>query len=337
MNNDLLHSAATAFGADLTSLSHLRGGNFSEVYAFTHQGQDYVLRLTPPNLEIDRRSLLSSLAVMAHLARGGVSVPTPLCSLRGEWVEVLPTPPGPVLACAFEKAPGVLGEELPFSTWDRRRIALLGAAIGRMHACLGGYTPPSPELARPEWDQIENCFHPAEAPQGELLIRRREEAVAAVQALPRGPDGYGLVHTDLHCANFMFDPATERITLLDFDDCAQGWLAMDIAMSPLDFCVLSPDSDKDDFAARFLPAFLRGYLRHYPLDPLWLERLPLFLKLLETGLFCQVAPVYDLQDPDSWVGRFMFQRQERIEAGRPVLEIDFAHIAQRAVRVNHDN
>jgi amicoumacin kinase len=323
--------AMRLFDATPASLIRLRGGNFSGVYAFTRQGKEYVLRLTPPNPEIDRRSLLSSLAVMDHLARGGVSVPAPLRSTNGAWVEELPTPQGAVLACAFEKAPGILGEELPFSAWDARRFALLGRVVGRMHACLRDYSPPAPELARPDWDQVGNCFHPTQEPQGDRIIRRRAEALAAVMALPRGPDGFGLIHTDLHGGNFLLDPPNERMTLLDFDDCSYGWYAMDIAMCLHDFCVLSDDRDKDAFGASFLLAFLRGYLPEFPLDPLWVERLPLFLKLLETGLYCQVAPLYDPREPEGWVGRFMAQRKDRIEAGRPVLAIDFAGIAHKAV------
>lgn len=330
IHDSALAWAAGRFGADSDSLARLRGGNFNGVYTFTHQAKEYVLRLTPPNPEIDRQSLLSSLAVMDYLGQTGVSVPVPLRSERGQWVEEMTAPEGIILACAFEKAPGILAEELPNSDWNEHRFTLLGGAVGRMHACLREYTPPSPELARPDWDQLGNCFHPTEEPQGDLLRQRRAEALAAVQALPRSPDGYGLIHTDLHGGNLLFDLASERITLLDFDDCARGWYAMDIAMSLHDFCVLSDERDKDRFAARFLLAFLRGYLSQHSLDPVWVERLPFFLKLLETGLYCQVAPFYNPLEPNSWVGRFMDQRQERIEKGRAVLGIDFKSIARRA-------
>ena len=331
MKETTVYSAAAVFGAAPSTLFRLGGGNFSEVLAFTRQGRACVLRLTPPDPEINLGSLLSSLAVVDHLARGGVAVPAPLRSLDGSLVVEISSEDGPVLVSAFEKAPGVRGEELSADSWDTARIALLGGAVGRMHARGASYRPASPELARPAWDQVGNCFHPREEAQGELLRLRRAEALAAVQALPRSPDAYGLIHTDLHGGNFLFDLESQRITLLDFDDCAQGWYGMDIAMSLHDFCVLSAESDKDSCAARFLRAYLAGYLPEHFLAPAWLERLPLFLKLLETGLYCQVAPFAAEADPDSWTGRFMAGRQERIESAAPVFHIDYAGIARESV------
>jgi len=185
-------------------------------------------------------------------------------------------------------------------------------------------------MERPHWDQAGNCFNPPETIRDAVLAQRRAEALAAVQALPRDPSAYGLIHTDLHGGNFMLDVQDGRVTLLDFDDCAYGWYAMDIAMCLHDFCVLAPQPDKNAYAAHFLPNFLRGYLAFYPLEPIWIERLPLFLKLVETGIFAQVAEFAPSEPPDSWVGRFMQGRVERIARGAPFVEVDFAHIAAQA-------
>jgi len=331
MNESELNRAAGLYGVQAGDLTPLRGGSFSKVYAFARAGQAYVLRLTPPNPEIGHGVLLSNLALMDHLAQGGVHVPAPLRSQRGELVETLELDGG-WLACAFERAPGVLAEELPFAVWNGARFELLGQAVGRLHARARSYTPPAPGLDRPRWDAATNCFHPAETLTDPLLRQRREEAVQAVACLPWDADACGLIHTDLHGGNFMLEPERERITLLDFDDAAYGWYAMDIAMCLHDFCVLSPDEDKERFALGFLPAFLRGYLGEMALKPVWVERLPLFLKLLETGIFSQVAGLDVSADPEGWVARFRRGRAARIAAGRPVLEMDFAAAGRLGVK-----
>lgn len=319
----IFQQAARRFGTVPDECTPLRGGNFNRVYAFRREGRDCILRITPPSEEVNAASLRRGLEFMDHLARGGVPVPAPLRSVGGEWIEPLPVRDGLYLAAAFERAPGVLAEELPFEVWDAVRFQILGQAVGRFHACASSYPAEGPH-----WDRAVSCFNPAEILADELLRRRRVEAWRAVEDLPREAGSYGWIHADLHGGNFMLDPEENRITLLDFDDSALGWRVMDIAMLLHDFCVLAPDEPKEPFAARFLTAFLRGYLPEHPLGLEWFERLPLFLKLLETGIYAQVAPFAAEMEPNSWVGRFMLGRKERIASARPVLEMDF--IAVRA-------
>ncbi len=329
MDSSILAAAAAAFGADPAACRPERGGNFSHVYGFELGRAGYILRITPPDPEMDVRWLQATLAFMAHLARGGVSVPAPRPAAGGELVVSIPSGQGLYLAACFERAPGVLAEELPFSSWDDARFVTLGRAVGQFHTCAQKYAPP-PGFERPHWDECVNCFHPSETIADPLLARRHAEALAAVQGFPRSAAGYGLIHTDLHGGNFMLEPSTGQVTLLDFDDCSLGWHAMDIAMLLHDFCVLTPEEDKNAFGERFLRCFLQGYLPAHPLERGWIEHLPLFLKLLETGIYAQVASFADSAEPNSWVGRFMHgtERAGRIARGAPVLEIDFSLVVQ---------
>lgn len=328
MDPEILRRAVGLFGARAEDCRPIRGGHFSATYTFERDGRDCVLRITPPDEEVGERELYSSLHFTDFLARGGVSVPVPLRSVHGRLVEPLQADEGLHLVMAFERAPGVLGEELSFEVWNAARYTHLGRTVGRFHARSAEYHPPESIAPRPQWDEMGNGFNQSGAMGGELLERRRAEARQAVLAFPRDPGAYGVIHADLHGGNFLFDLETERITLLDFDDCAYGWYAMDIAMSVLDFCVLTPQVDKDAYAADFLRSYLAGYLAEFPLAPVWIERLPDFLKLLETGLYALCLP-FDLEhEPDEWPARFMAGRKERIAAGLPFVALDFRAIAQ---------
>jgi Ser/Thr protein kinase RdoA (MazF antagonist) len=101
-------------------------------------------------------------------------------------------------------------------------------------------------------------------------------------------------------------------------------------MNLLDASVLRASADIEafanmhEFAHAFLTPYLRGYRSAHPLDPEWLAHLPLFLKLLEIGLYLMVADDYHPQDTDSWIGKFMANRRARIESDVPVMK-NFVH------------
>jgi len=327
--------AARCYGVAPAQLTPLDGGHFTHVYGFTRDGQEYVLRITPPNEEMDARSTLAYLEWMAFLADGGACVPRPSLSAEGRLLELIEGEDGSYIATVVEKARGVLGQELPLEQWTDALYEQLGRVVGRMHALAGKYAPSDTTLRRPAWDQIGNCFHPGEPLEDAAVAARREEVLRAASALPTDAEGYGLIHADLHFANLFVEPESGRITVFDFDDCAYGWYAMDIAMGLFDILVLHPQEGRQAFAGRFLESYLRGYLAEKPLDVCWIERLPLFLKLVETGVYTQVYRYYDSQEPDAdpWVSSFMGgepDRRARILGGVPYVELDWRGIWERA-------
>jgi len=116
-----------------------------------------------------------------------------------------------------------------------------------------------------------------------------EKRAEVIRELPKDKDGYGLIHTDLHFANFFVDVETGTVTIFDFDDCAYGWYVMDIAMTLLDAMVVHAGTDRavstEAFAAAFLKSYLRGYTAEAPMSAFRASQLLHFLKLLEIGLY----------------------------------------------------
>lgn len=313
-----LHPAVTLYGISESDLHPLRGGHASHVYGFQRGDKNLVLRLTPPGDDIDVRAQKSILAWMAHLAAHGAFVPEPLASKNGNLVEVIPTAEGDWLAVAFNQADGTLSEEIPLEQWSENQFQWLGSSIGKMHAIARTYAP-NAELDRPHWEAGGNLFnHPLK--NEPWLKERQSRLLEQVRALPKSADTYGLIHCDLHFGNFFLDLPGQKITIIDFDDCAYGWFIMDIAVQLFDVLVLYEGTDKAGYAHTFLRSFLSGYRVENPLSNFWLEQLPLFLKLLEINVYDMVAPSHPT-NADEWVLKFMAARRERLEHDLPYADL----------------
>ena len=324
MDATIIQQAAERYGVSPEQLKPAAGGNFSAVYEFPRDGRDCILRITPPNEDIDYSSMQAILAWMDFLSARGAPVTRPLPSCKGRRIECIEQGET-YLAAAFEKAPGILGEDLPFDRWTPALFQALGRAAGQMHAAARAYTPPAGLRLLPDWDIGSSYYRPVtrREPAHAAVFHAQVQAADQVRALPRDPSAYGLIHADFHGGNFFVDPAAEAVTIFDFDDCCYGWFAMDVAMNLFDMLVLYPGKDKEVFALRFLRSYLEGYRAANELPSVWLAQVPLFLKLLETGIFLQVYEMHDPADRDSWVGRFMQGRERRIECGCPYVDIHF--------------
>jgi Ser/Thr protein kinase RdoA (MazF antagonist) len=317
--------AASLYNLSESEFQPLRGGHYAHVYRFQRDGKEYVLRLTPPNDESDAQAQRSLLTWMAHLAAQGASVPAPLTSQKGNLIEIIPTAQGDWLVTAFTRAEGVLSEELPIEQWDEPLFQALGRAIGKVHAIARYYIPPA-GASYPQWDAGGNMFN--DRIRNERWLEEKQALLRErIQSLPRPPEAYGLIHCDLHFANFFVHVPTQVITLIDFDDCAYGWFSMDIAVLLFDILVLYPGSDKDEYAQKFMRNFLAGYLPENALPGFWLEQMPLFLKLLEINIYDQVAKFYP-GNSEEWGLKFMPGRKERLEKDLPYVDLDFTALTK---------
>jgi len=321
MKTTPLTIAAKLYDVPETELQPLRGGHFAEVYGFKRDERDFILRLSPPNEDVNLTAQKSILAWMSYLAGHGAYVPAPLPSQNGSLVEVISSPEGEWLAVAYTRAEGVLSEEIPLDGWDDSQFQMLGRSIGKVHAVARSYVP-SIEVSYPDWETGGNLFN-RQIENEPWLKEKQAHLLEQIHALPKPTDAYGLIHADLHFGNFFVDVRQQIITLIDFDDCAYGWFVMDVAILLFDILVLYPGKDKDEYGSNFLRLFLAGYLTENPMSVFWLEQLPLFLKLLEINIYDLVARSFP-DDADEWVMKFMHGRKERLEDDTPCVDLDYS-------------
>lgn len=289
-------------------------------------GDSVILRISHSS----RRTLdytLGEVEFVRYLAAAGLPVSPPVLSESGQFVERIEDREAGqyFVVTAFERAEGIVFDDAPplkDRFWRPPLFRDLGRLFGRLHERARTYRPSSPRLKRQEWHEYDVVDIGRFAPPEERLVRERTAAIIArLQALPRTPEHYGLIHADLHPHNFCF--AEGKLTAFDFDNCEYAWFVKDIAVLLFYIVRGEPRERRDEAAAAFLGPFLEGYREVRPCEAEWLAAVPDLLSLqrsMNYALFHQYRDPAVLDDDtrDRW-SRF----RTAIEADTPVLNLDF--------------
>ena len=219
---------------ELKSMQGCAGGIENTNYFVTTevegQARDYVLTLFE---RLTLQQLPFYLRLMKHLAQGGIPVPDPAITPRGELVFEVNGKP----AAVVDRLPGK-SELAPAPA----HCAAVGTTLARMH--LVGRDVP---LSQPHlrglawWNETVPVVLPhlsaaqAALLQSELAYQNHVAASSAYAALPRGP-----IHADLFRDNVLFDQVDDEPHLTGvFDFYFAGvdtWL-FDLAVTLNDWCV----------------------------------------------------------------------------------------------------
>jgi amicoumacin kinase len=315
-NDEILAAARQRYAIAADQITLLDGFE-SFMFEFTRDGAAYILRLghsrrRTPDL------IRGEVDWINYLADGGAGVAKAVLSANGQLVELIPDGRNDhFLATAFTKAPG--GPAWRMGQWDEPLFVNYGRLLGRIHRLSQSYQPANPAWQRPHWDAPLNLIaHDTLEADDTLLGQRYRDVLAYLQALPRTPNGYGMIHQDAHGGNFFVDE-NGRITLFDFDDCCYGHFAYDLAMV-LFYAIVNRD-DADTFAPAFWQPFWRGYQQENDLDPAWLAEIHPFMKLREIELYAVLMRDYGLEalSDDSWASKYLHGRLPRIEQNQPLI------------------
>lgn len=340
MHPDLIAAACRLYATSPNLLTPLSGGHYNAVYQFpleplsqvegTGEGsaksKTVILRIGVEDCPVEQT--LGMLDWVNFLANHGAPVAAPLASIHSHLMEGLDYEGKRYVVTSFEKADGILAENIPPSAWTDELFRNIGTAVGKFHRLSRLYRPSDPALIRPQWtasyeirQATQKLAATTDPARGQLAL-----LIDELKHLPINPMDYGLIHDDLHFANFLILP-DGQVTIIDFDDCLYGWFAIDIAMALFDVLVLYNPHDEAEsqcFARRFLSNYLVGYRQENNLSANWLTQIPRFLKLKELCIYADLLGHPDIALPDTWVGRFMRNRAERIANDIPYVDIEFS-------------
>ena len=303
---DVLETAAHLFGTTKDCLGKFDDyeGCANLVYQYERDGQQRVLRISyRPDRAVER--IQAELHFVNHLAAGGVRVSKPVSSENGNLIEVIHAAGMPFIAVSFVKGHGMrvpdngyrYREGVPiqeyFENW--------GQVLGQMHRLAKSYQPLSATIRRPEWHTYETFTGFPMEKRLPVIQKKYDQLIAELHALPKDVNSYGLIHFDFNDGNFTVDYDNGDITVFDFDDCCYFWFMYDLACAwegGIGRIMFRPLAERKAFMDRYMEQVMAGYSRENTLSDEWLNRMPLFLRLIQMIELMYYAQYLDEPDED---------------------------------------
>ncbi|TFE00766.1 phosphotransferase enzyme family protein [Jeotgalibacillus sp. R-1-5s-1] len=321
----LLEEAAQRYGATAADAKNLNGFE-NYVYEVKVGDESKVLRLTH-STHRTKAQVESELRWINYLHEQGINVSLVHQSLHGQLVEEFEVEGSYFFVCLFDKAPGSsvkldspeLGTSL-FEKW--------GEITAELHLAAENFN--TSEIDRPHWyeDDLIELEKYLDSSKDQKIIDENRELVQEILKLPSAPDAYGLIHSDIHTGNFFYHEGD--IHLFDFDDTVYFHYASDIAI-PLYYMILLKYRDlsleeRSTHGRAFLQDFLRGYERKRKVEPEWIERLPLFLKLRDYTLYGVLHKKVDIEHAGERERALVTSLRDRLMRNELIVELDYQEI-----------
>ena len=285
-SDDIRSEAERQFGLARAGSIPLRG---SHSYVFDYPGEDrsVILKITHSS---HRRiqQIMGEIDFTDYLAANGVNVSRAIPSPGGKLVETMEADTGYFLATAYEKAPGAL---VDWREWTPELFEQWGALTGKMHALTKSYKPSDESIRRGHWHENRDWHLETSVPGSREAIRRKGQRIKDwLLSLPTERNSYGLIHSDLHQWNMLYDG--REIWPIDFDNLHYDWFLSDFTTVIINAVICQAhcfqegdyDSwtggsrmDSAEFLDYFMDPFLSGYKSENTLAPVWIGRLPRFL------------------------------------------------------------
>ncbi|MGZ9819650.1 phosphotransferase enzyme family protein [Peribacillus simplex] len=292
------------------------------VFEVYRDGTPYILRMTHQSHRT-KDQVLAELKWVEHLQNNGSEIPKVITSKENNLVEIVRGLDGTEFyCCLFEKAPGVR-MKVTDENFDGPLFFEWGRTIGQMHKQTKSYKPET-KYKRLDWyeEELLNVqLYASDVP--EQLMHQQELIMKKLNALQVHQDNFGLIHSDIHNGNFHFHEG--KIHVFDFDDCSYHWFASDLAI-PLYYLMWNLEREGikglDEYAAKFMREFIKGYETENILEPVEYEKIPLFLKLRDLTLYNFFHKKYDLKNADSTLYKTVQKIEQRIMESRPIVHFD---------------
>lgn len=287
-------AALAAFGMPSARLKPISKTENAVFRVTDDAGAAFALRLHRPGYN-PRAALDSERALTAALAERGMIVPTGKRAANGDWYVPVKTPDpegwrdaGMTIWHAGETLQSRIGDDRGPATWPWFERA--GPLLAGLHNNTADWTPPSGFIRH----RLDADGLVGETPfwgrfwEVQSLTTEEKRLLTEARALVRvrlteltAP--FSLIHADAHAGNILI--AKDNFGLIDFDDCAWGWHAFDMA-------VTLRSARREPGFEGLRDRFLAGYEARRALPADILQQLDLFLlvRALMLVSWCEMRP-----------------------------------------------
>lgn len=295
--------AAQLWEFDPATLRDFRTSANAIYTVYDHEARRF-LRLTWAQ-DRPRDALEAEMDYLRYLAQHEFPAAQPLVSRNNQVVESVTNNYARFYAAVFTAAEGhyIASEALTDA-----QIITWGASLGRLHILSQNYHPP-PNLRRPGWHDIfTTCFDWIPA-SDTTMIQYVQQVQDWCAALPMTSQDFGLIHWDFEPDNLAWVGTSPSV--FDFDDAAYFWYAADIAFALDDVLEQPPHR-----ARQVIRHFLQGYLSERSLSREWIQRVPLFVRVMRVLKTARLYHAYAGTHPDldpPWLARLRHRHIDEIQ------------------------
>lgn len=267
------------------------GGFMNDVYEVKYNNKPHILRIGSKKIK-SKNDVQGEIDFVNFLKEKGLTVCGVKDSPNGEkYFETKDE-----IAVLFEKAQGEFVKS-DSKYWNENLFFQWGKTLGKMNRLVKEYNPPE-KIKRYEW--YNDPFYTPEIVKDEEFQKMYNEYFEKIKCYPKDKESYGLIHSDLHHANFMYDG--EDLYMFDFDDATYHYFIHDIAM-PIFYAVrfipFENKKERFDFSKTFFNSFMKGYFEENDIDEKWLYKLPEIFKFRELVLIMAIHKQVDLEVPEN--------------------------------------
>lgn len=231
-----------------------------------------------------KNSILTEMDWLKSLHQDGLLVPTPIPQKNGEYILKIATELGDKRLVDCSKfVNGVPPIGLP----DAKMFEQLGETIAYLHLNAEKYKKPS-FYERIDWDldetfTLHNNYHFIDykacdvftEDDKKILLKAEDKIRKKISSYGKNKHNYGLIHSDVRFSNILVENG--KFTVLDFDDCGDGWFMFDVGG------VLATNEDIPE-ASAIMDSVLRGYTRIRKLTDEDISLIPTFQLLRRMGV-----------------------------------------------------
>ena len=307
--NEVLEIATTRFGTQRSKLKMFPEyeGAANLVYEYQIDKKPLILRISfTPERTLEQ--ILAELHFVNYLSENGVNVSTPVPSLIGNLIETINAAGIQFHIVTFVKGKGMRVPDNGYRYRDDAPIEEYfhnwGQILGRMHALTKNYHPESGLIKRPEWFDLHRERVALVNQLPDRLQRVHAKILSLLdelKSLPRDKDAFGLIHGDFNDGNFTVDYTNGDITVFDFDDACYFWFIYELASAwegGMGRTMFRGLNERKSFMDHYMEQVLEGYNRENTLSDEWMERLPLFIQLIQVEEFLHYAQYLDEPDDE---------------------------------------